>query len=705
MDRKLKIFIFTILFFIFFYKIFFGYGFLDGDLLDEYLPKLTLLKNSLSAFKFPLYEKSFGLGFPIYKDIQNSFYYPLNWLVFLPFDIFITVNFLILLNVIIFFFGVYKLLYKLKIKKDYSFLLSVIFTFSSFFVSHIPHYTILTSLSISPLTLYFLINFFENRKRKNFILSVLFFLLVLIGGHPQIFFYTVFLSFFIFLTKYRSTKNFLYLFMIIFFSTFLSLFVLMPTLNLFKYSYRVRLQYNILPLKYLILSIFPDLFGGVSPIFKSSYNGLFNINETSFYFSMIFFFSFNYFLFATFFKKKFRNFRKILIPIFFLLLSFFDLFGIKIFLTPTRSLYLFITTFIFSFALDMFENIDEKFIIFNVFVFGLLLTLILMKGFGYERYIVQIIFFVIYSLFFYLMLKKVFTERMKFVLLVFITFFDIFLSTGGILKYDRLKSIKNYPYDFLKDKYVITYIPENVLFYKNYIKDYFKTDNLETLKRYSTFGNRGVYYNCYSFNLYQNFTFKKYVEFFDDQMIMQGGFSNINFLFNPLTLNYDYLFVPDIPIILNVKDFIRIDFKDGFSDTLIIFYTGDFKDVKDYRVEEEYLKNVKDLKSGLVYIDGSLRIFGNGTIYMVKSFKDGKILHFPYLFENSNFEKISEKPFYLFKKKDSLKEPYFITNPVDGSFVEKDRTFIPLDLFMGIFISVISFLVMLFYSKKEFENV
>ncbi|HCP17095.1 TPA: hypothetical protein DIT23_06055, partial [candidate division WOR-3 bacterium] len=238
-----------------------------------------------------------------------------------------------------------------------------------------------------------------------------------------------------------------------------------------------------------------------------------------------------------------------------------------------------------------------------------------------------------------------------------------------------------------------------------YIKDYFKTDNLETLKRYSTFGNRGVYYNCYSFNLYQNFTFKKYVEFFDDQMIMQGGFSNINFLFNPLTLNYDYLFVPDIPIILNVKDFIRIDFKDGFSDTLIIFYTGDFKDVKDYRVEEEYLKNVKDLKSGLVYIDGSLRIFGNGTIYMVKSFKDGKILHFPYLFENSNFEKISEKPFYLFKKKDSLKEPYFITNPVDGSFVEKDRTFIPLDLFMGIFISVISFLVMLFYSKKEFENV
>ncbi|MEO0238294.1 MAG: hypothetical protein ABIN35_08700, partial [candidate division WOR-3 bacterium] len=85
MDRKLKLSIFAILFFIFFYKIFLGYGILDGDLLDEYIPKLVLLKNSFSKFDFPLCEKSFGLGFPIYKDIQNCFYYPLNWLVLLPF--------------------------------------------------------------------------------------------------------------------------------------------------------------------------------------------------------------------------------------------------------------------------------------------------------------------------------------------------------------------------------------------------------------------------------------------------------------------------------------------------------------------------------------------------------------------------------------------------------------------------------------------
>ncbi len=705
MDRKLKIFIFTILFLIFFYKIFFGYAILDGDLLDEYLPKLTLLKNSITGFKFPLYEKSFGLGFPIYKDIQNTFYYPLNWLVFLPFDIFVTVHILILLNVIIFFFGVYKLLCKLKVKKDYSFLFSVIFTFSSFFVSHIPHYTILTSLSISPLTLYFLLNFFENSGRKNFIISVLFFLLLILGGHPQIFFYTLFLAFFIFLTKYGSIKNFLYLFMIIFFSIFLSLFILMPTLNLFKYSYRLELDYNILPFAYLILSIFPDLFGGVSPVFKSPYNGLFNINETSFYFSLIFFFSFNYFVYRTFFKRELKNFRKIIIPVFFLSLSFFDLFGIKIFLTPTRSLYLFIVTFIFSFGFDMLENLDRKFVIFNIFVFIFLLTIIFIKKFSFERYILQVIFFVIYSLFFFFVLKKRFTGNIKFVILVFIIFLDIFLSTGGILKYDKLKNLKNYPYEFLKDKYVITYIPENVLFYKDYIKDYFKTDNLEILKSYSTFGNRGIYYGCYSFNLYQNFTFKRYVEFFDDPIIMQGGFSNINFLFNPLTLDYDYLFVPDIPIILNVKDFLRIDFKDDFFDTLIIFYTGDLKDVKDYIVKEEYLKNVKDLKSGLVYIDGSLRIFGNGTIYMVKSFKDGKILHFPYLFESSDFETVSKKPFYLFKKRKSLKDSYYITNPIDGSFVKKGRTFIPLDLFMGIFISLISFIAIFYYSKKEFENV
>lgn len=705
MDRKLKLSIFAILFFIFFYKIFLGYGILDGDLLDEYIPKLTLIKNSFSKLVFPLYEKSFGLGFPIYKDIQNCFYYPLNWLVLLPFDIFSIVQIIIILNVLIFFFGVYILFKKMKIDDDHSFILTCIITFSSFFVSHIPHYTILLSLSVSPYAVFFLINFYENSIKKNFIITVTFFFLLLLAGHPQIFFYTVILSFIIVFVKYNSLKNFVYFFMIIFFSTFISLFVLMPTFNVFKYSFRDELNYNILPLKYFILTIFPDLFGGVSSIFRSEYRGKLNVNETSFYFSLIFFFTVNYFFYVTFFKREFKSFYKIVIPLFFLSLSFFSFFGFKFFLSPTRSIYLFVISFIFFFIADMLKNIDKRFLIFNFLVFFLLVVLVFIKGFSFERFVLQILLFIVYNLFFYFDSIKHFQKNIKFSILISIIFFDIFLSTGGILKYEKLKNLKNENYDFLKDKYIITYIPENVLFYKDYIKDYFKFDNLEILKRYSSFGNRGIYYNAYSFNLYQNFTFKKYVNFFDDQMIMQGGFSNINFLFNPLFLNYDYVFVPDIPIILNVKNFLTIKFKENFSDTFVIFYTGEIKNINEYDDREEYLRNVQNLKSGLIIVKGSLRIFGNGTIYMIKKFSTDQILHFPYLFENSYFQTIYKKPFYLFKRNtDSIRDNFFI-NPVDGSFITSKKRFLPFDLFLGLFISLVSFMAMILYSKKEFENV
>ncbi|MEJ5307267.1 MAG: hypothetical protein WHT27_03075 [candidate division WOR-3 bacterium] len=705
MDRKLKLSIFAILFFIFFYKIFSGYGILDGDLQDEYVPKLALIKNSFSKFVFPLYEKSFGLGFPIYKDIQNCFYYPLNWLVILPFDIFLIVQILTLLNVLIFFVGIYILLKKLKVEDDISFIISFLTTFSSFFVSHIPHYTILSSLSVSPYTIFFLVDFYENSNRKNFIKTVIFFFLLLLAGHPQIFFYTVILSFIIVFVKYRSLRNLVYFFMVIFFSIFVSLFVLMPTFNIFKYSYRDELNYNILPLKYLILTVFPDLFGGVSLIFKSEYNGAFNINETSFYFSLIFFFTLNYFLYVTLFKKEFKNFQRIIIPLIFLFLSFFNFVGLKIFLTPTRSVYLFVISFLFLFVFDMLKKIDKKFLLFSMLIFIFFLVLILIKGFRIERFVLQVLFFIIYILFFYIDSIKHFQTNIKYSALVVIIFFDIFLSTGGILKYEKLKNLKNESYDFLKDKYIITYIPEDVLFYKDYIKDHFKVDNLEILKRYSSYGNRGIYYNAYSFNLYQNFTLKKYVDFFDDPMIMQGGFSNINFLFNPLFLNYDYVFVPDIPIILNVKDFLTINFKENFSDTFIIFYTGEIKNVIEYDSMEEYLKNIQDLKSGLLVVKGMTRILGKGKIYMVKKFSTGKILHFPYLFENSNFELVSQKPFYLFKRHTDLVDDNFSVNPIDGSLEKSGKKYLPFDLFLGIFISLVSFIALLFYSKKEFENV
>ncbi|MEO0299028.1 MAG: hypothetical protein ABIN39_07735, partial [candidate division WOR-3 bacterium] len=62
-------------------------------------------------------------------------------------------------------------------------------------------------------------------------------------------------------------------------------------------------------------------------------------------------------------------------------------------------------------------------------------------------------------------------------------------------------------------------------------------------------------------------------------------------------------------------------------------------------------------------------------------------------------------PFYLFKRDSDLKGDKSFVNPVDGSLEKFKKMFLPFDLFLGLFISLVSFIVFLFYSKKEFENV
>jgi len=704
MIRILKKTIFLFFFILFFFKIFTGYGIIDGDFLDAYVPTFFLLKNSFHSFKFPIYEKSFGLGFPIYKDIQSGIFYPLNWLVMLPFDFMFMVHIIILLNVLILFFGIYKLLKRLKIENDFSLLLSLIFTFSSFTISHIPHYTIIASLTVLPYVLISLIDFFEKQNKKSFILTVILFLLQLAAGHPQIFFYTLLLSFFIFLIRYRNFKNFLYLFILLFFSFFVSLFIIIPTFEVFKFSYRMDLNYNTIPVKYLILTLFPDLFGGVSTIFKRAYDGLSNINETSFYFSLLFFFSLSFSIYDIFVNGNLKSLKKYLLPLFFLSISFLDFIYLKIFLTPYRALSISIGIFLLLFLPEMLKKMEKKFLLFSILFFTFLLLFILLRSFSFRRYMITILFFICYILFFHFVwLKEDYGKDFKILFLSVIILLDLFVLTGNILKFEKMEKIKNVPYDELSGKYILTFIPEDILFYNEYIKEYFDVYDLEVLKKYSTYGNRGIYYSSYSFNLYQNFTFKKYVEFFDDPSIMTGGFSNLNFILNPLYLDYDYVFVPDVPIILKVKDFLRIDFKTGFRDTLLIFYDGDFDGFEPLPIKEPYLKDIKDLKSSIIYVEKDLRFFGKGKIYMIKKLNTGKILHFPYIFENSGFETLSKDPFYLFKKNGERKNKNYITNPVDGSFVDEKRLkFIPYDLLMGFLVSIISFIVLLYYSKKEF---
>ncbi|MGE3063697.1 MAG: hypothetical protein AB7T10_08705 [bacterium] len=700
-----KLFLSFALLLIFFSPMLFERVILDGDLADEYMPKLFLIGESIRSLSFPLHEAGMGLGFPIYKDIQSGIFYPVNWIFALPFDFLFMVQLAIFLNSLIYAAGLILLLRLLYPENKYSSALLTAMLFSGFFVSHIPHYTLLCSIAVAPLFLFFYISFLKDRTKKRFISSVFCGILLMAAGHPQVFYLVFLLSLFLAFNKKSDRNSLVTPLMIFIFVFFTSLFITAPTMNLSQYSFRAddSMVYNIIPFKYLILLIFPNLFGGSALVGEQVYSGILNINEVQFYSSLLLLFAFSYMLKRIFLDKDLKYGRKLIVPVFFLLLSFFTEFNLHIFLTPGRSVGISVLTFLVLFLPDALEKQDRKTLILFSALFLIAFASASAKGYFGTDLLAPLILFVSYlALFMY----KEKNKRVAELLLPLLIFADLTFSLGGIVDYSKRENVKNEVYPELSGKYVVTYLPDEVVFYSDYLKEHFKSENLEELKKYSSCGNRGVYYGAYSFNLYQNFTFAEYVDFFSDRSIMTGGFSNINFIMNPLIYDYDYLFVPDMPAFFNVTETLMIPYREGVADTFHAYFTGEIENISaEEAPENDYLRKVNSLKTGRLVLDGPTMIKGNGKILMLKKYQAETTVRFPELFENMNFEIVKKNPFYLFKRNRENPAPLaFMASPVNGSLIEgREADYVPMDILGGLFISIIAMITMFSYAKKEFK--
>ncbi len=707
LKKNLPLFFSLIFILIFFAPVFLNRVIIDGDLGDEYMPKLFLTGESIRNFSFPVSVNGMALGFPVYKDIQSCIYYPLNWIFALPLNFLTLVQTAVILNVLLFMFGIYLLFTNVFGLKKHIMIFLPLLIFNGFIVSHIPHYTMLCSIAVAPYFLLYFIQFLREKKRKLFILSTAFLVLEISAGHPQILFLLLVLSAMIFIKEKKSWRDAPHAFMIIFFGIFIGLFILAPTLSISKYSFRSdsSLAYNLLPLKYLILLIFPNLFGGSNAFSKIPYEGVLNINEVQFYASLFLLFIFSYIIERVFFKKDYKYAYKLIIPAIIFLLGYFTEFNAHIFLTPVRAVGFSILVFIVIFLKDAIEEYNRRTLLVFAFVFVFFTVMTAAKGFGLEKYWLSIVFFAIYFAFLILFLKNK-NEKMLYILSLII-FFDLILSLGGIIRYEGRNKVENIRCDEIRGKYVITYLPDDVMFYADYLKKYQKTDNLEELKKFSTLANRGVYYDAFSFNLYQNFTFKKYIEYFSDNSIMNGGFSNIKFILNPLIYKYEYVFIPDMPAFFKVSGTLLIPYCDKEKDSFYAYYKGNIENIEDYPApDEEYLINEDSLKRGILTLDGQEILKGDGRIIMLKDIKTGDVVHFPYMFEKMNFQLIEKNPFCLFKRNaaDDSDSMNFRTSPVDGSFIKgKKSGYLPMDLLGGLFLSIIALITMFTYAKKEFQ--
>ncbi|MDD3803230.1 MAG: hypothetical protein PHW02_02435 [bacterium] len=689
---------------IFFSPLLFNRFISDGDLTDEYMPKLFVIGESFKNFSFPLSEPGMGLGFPLYKDIQSGIFYPVNWIFALPFDFLFLVNVAIFVNLLIYALGLFVLVNYLYPNGKSNSSVIIALLFSGFFVSHVGHYTMLCSISVAPFFLYFFLSFLGSQRKKFFYASVFSGVLLIAAGHPQIFFLVFMVSLFSIIGKAKNLNSGLKPMMIFVFIFFASLFITAPTMNLAKYSFRAdeSMVYNIMPLKYLILLVFPNLFGGSSIIGESAYRGVMNVNEVQFYSSLLLLFAFSYGVQSIFAGRSRDSAKKMLIPLFFFVFSFFTEFNLHVFLTPGRSMGIAVLSFLLLFLPEAIEKHDKKTLLIFFSLFASLFILAVARKAGFASVLVPLFLFAAYMVYFLFLRQKKSSETV----LALIVFIDLFLSVSGIINYSKRGDVGNEPYPELEGKRVITYLPNEVLFYEDYLKEHFKTNNLEELKRFSACGNRGVYYDALSFNLYQNFTFKKYVDFFSDRSIMTGGFSNINFIMNPLVFDYDYLLMPEMPVFFDVRASLLIPLKDGVKDSFYAYYTGEIENVIPVDApEESYLRNIDSLKAGLLIFDGKTMLRGEGKILLLKDFKTGEFILFPRLFSEMNFEIIRKNPFWLFKRiREESDSVITVSSPIDGSPAKKqDADVAPIDFLGGLFITVIGLMSMFGYAKKEFE--
>ncbi len=696
--RKI-IFILIIFIIIFFYPLFFNNFLTDGDLYDAYIPMFQFIRTSYYHFNLPLISKSVSCGYPVYRDSSMGIYYPLNLLFLIPFNIFLLTHIIIILHLLILGIGSYKLMFLFSKDKYKSYIFMIITMFSGYTISHIGHYPIFAAICWVPYYFYFLTLSMSDNIRKNILFSILSLYLIISTGHPQIFLYTTLFSFLFFCKDIYSLKIHIKIY---FFVILISSIFLIPMLFMFPHNVRtISTIYILMKQKLLITSLFPNIHYIYSKFFPVRYYGREIINEISFYSSVfVIFLIINQLILLRTINK-----RLIIIILIFYLLSFFQIGSFIIFNSPIR-------IFGFTYLIMIFaliNNFDFKYAkksiyIFLLLSFGIALLLFLHKFNIYAIYS-GLLFIILLS--FILYLKNKMDIKIFYFLLIVLIFCDLFYANHNILIWTKKNNTEQKTHSILKNKRVITYEPKFVGFYYDYIKNYFKCDDLSYLRSFSSAGNRGIYYDAYSYNISITLTYKEYIDYFKDTFLLNSSFTNIDFIFNTDSISYDYVFVPDMPIILNIENGLSIHLREKFEDTLTIFYTGNINftntiiDTNHY--SDNYLRNINNLQSKRIFLNNELNIKGNGIIYMIK--KNNKILHFPYLFDRAYFTLKNKAPYYLYEKihRNEKENIYYVLNPATGKLVKKgDLDFKPIDLIIGFIIFLIGIILLVLYRKEKF---
>lgn len=672
--------------------LFIGKAYVDGDLYDEYVPVKYFQRESLYNGQLPVTSKGIGMGFPIYRDIQSGMYYPPNAVFMLPFDIYKLTNYSIILNLLLLGIGAYMLSGRFFTERYKSVLFMFITVLNGFTISHIGHLSILCVMAAMPFYFYF-----RMGKKSSLMLNSVFLFIVLSGGHPQMFMYTIITSFAYALYR-RDLRRELKLY---FATAGLSAVIILPLLILSLHNPRPEMDlYNVMPLKGIITAVFPSIHYAFSSFFPVKYTGPYYYNEISFYQSLLIIFA------IPALYKAVKSNLKVHWPILLIAVSFIAGFtplgGLMLFKTPVRiSGY---ASIVFSlYALKYFEMPTKKQLI-------LIMNMILISGIILimrQYCIYAVINTYVITLFYaavFILISKFKLQYVKYILIA-VTAFDLILYSRGMIETAPLEAMRHTEMPELKNESVITFVPDEIFFYEEFLKQKFNVPRLEMLLANTTYGNRGVYQHSYSFNIYNTLTYREYIEYFKDPSLLSAGFSRINILQDMGNVNWDYIFVPDAPAIFNLHNETFIINMTSINDTIFVFCdstvsgSGRLIDMRD-----DFLINVN--YSTIALIPGRVNILhGRGIVYMMKT-SSGRMVSFPDVMKLNGFKHMRSGPFFLFKKSESGGSK-FRFHPDKAVFVPESRySFFPWDLAAGASISFLTLLALIIFSirRRKCEN-
>lgn len=373
------------------------------DVAKEMMPWKYFVIESLKKGEIPFWNPHNFSGNPILANFQSAIFYPVNLLFFL-FSFANAWTLYIISSSILSMIFMYLFLERLKLSRGAGILGSISYTFSLYMTVWIEYGNIGHTLLWLPLVLFFADQLLEKINYRNFLgLTVSLFLSILAGYIQGAFYvFAVAVIYFFgkaYLSKKISKTHSLIFITSLIFPILLSLFQLLPTLELFssstRGSYSIDQTQKLLnPLQYLITVLAPDFFG--NPATRNYWFDGTYIERVS-YFGLIPFVFALVAIFSLFKKTEVKIFSVIFISTILLttdllFTKFFYLLPIPVISTtvPTRmlSLFAFSGSVLAAYGFDYFIQSRNKKLVFQISVVilaSLLVLFVIMKDVNVAR--------------------------------------------------------------------------------------------------------------------------------------------------------------------------------------------------------------------------------------------------------------------------------------------------------------------------------